>query len=103
MEEQRAHQRSRVNMKVSYRDNGFAFKMGRVSNISKGGMFISTSSKPETPDGYLIASLDAEEFGKVIWTQGRIIRKTDSGMAVAFTRIDDKGLDVLLKFQGVSY
>lgn len=101
MLEQRAHRRGRVNIKVAYRDNGNVYTMGRVINISKGGMYIMTDSPPENIDGYLIASLDAEEFGKVIWTQGRILRKADSGMAVVFTRTDDKGLEMLLTYQGI--
>jgi hypothetical protein len=103
MEELRAHKRARVNIKIAYRDNGFAYKMGRVINISRGGMFITTASPPDNMDGYIIASLDAEEFGKIIWTQGRVIRKTDTGMAVAFTRIDGKGLDLILSYQGIPY
>ena len=103
MEEQRSYKRARVNMKVAYRDNGHAYKMGRVSNISRGGMFILTDHSPDNVDGYLLASIDAEEFGKIIWVQGRIIRKTDSGVAVAFTRSDDKGLDILLSYQGIPF
>ncbi|HQI01767.1 MAG TPA: PilZ domain-containing protein [Deltaproteobacteria bacterium] len=103
MEEMRAHKRASVNIKVAYRDNGFAYKMGRVINISRGGMYITTDTPPDNVDGYIIASLDVEEFGKIIWTHGRIIRKTDKGMAVTFTRIDGKGLDLLLSYQGVPY
>lgn len=103
MEELRAHKRTRVDMKVAYRDNGYAYKVGTVRNISRGGMFVFTENPPDNVDGYVIASLDAADFGKIIWTQGRIIRKTDSGMAVSFTRTDDKGLDLLLSFQGIPY
>jgi len=103
MEEQRAHKRAKVDLKVAYRDNGYAYKVGTVSDISRGGMFVSTGKPPDNIDGYVIASLDAAEFGKIIWTQGRIIRKTDSGIAVAFTRTDDKGLDLLLSYQGIPY
>jgi len=103
MEELRAHKRAGVNIKIAYRDNGFAYKIGRVINISRGGMFVATDTPPDNVDGYIIASLDAEEFGKIIWTQGRIIRKTGTGMAVAFTRIDGKGLDLLLSYQGIPY
>ena len=103
MEEQRLHKRAQVEMKVAYRDNGLAYKMGRVTNISRGGMFISTQDPPQEVEGYIIASLDAEEFGKIIWTQGRVIRKTDSGIAIIFTRTDEKGLNVLMSYQGVPF
>jgi len=88
-------------MKVAFRDDGSTYKMGRVNNISKGGMFITTANPPQELESYVIASLDAEEFGKIIWAQGRVIRKTDSGIAVCFTRTDDKGLNMVLSFQGV--
>ncbi|HOO37730.1 MAG TPA: PilZ domain-containing protein [Deltaproteobacteria bacterium] len=101
MEEQRAHKRARVNMKVAYRDNGFAYRIGRVSNISRGGMFINTDDPPGDVEGYIIASLDAEEFGKIIWTQGRVVRRTDLGIGILFTRTDERGLNTLLSYQGV--
>lgn len=103
MEEQRAHKRSRVNMKVAYRDEGSAYKLGTVSNISRGGMFILTGTPPGDTGGYLLASIDVEEFGKIIWVQGHIVRKDQSGMAVKFTRSDDKGLDMLLSYQGIPF
>jgi len=103
MEEQRAYKRTRVRMKVAYRDNDHAYKMGTVGDISRGGMFILTNEPPDTVDGYLLASIDAEEFGKIIWVQGRIIRKNLSGVAVKFTRSDDKGLDMLLSYQGIPF
>jgi predicted RNA-binding protein YlqC (UPF0109 family) len=103
MEEQRAYKRAKVNMKVAYRDNGYVYKMGRVIDISRGGMLILTDHPPDDLDGYLIASIDAEEFGKIIWVQGRIVRKTESGIAVVFTRSDDKGLDMLLSYQGIPF
>lgn len=101
MEEQRIHKRAKVDIRVAYKDNGLAYRMGRVSNISKGGMFIITGVPPDDIDGYIVASLDAEEFGKIIWTQGQVIRKTNTGIAVAFTRIDEKGLDILLSHRGI--
>ncbi len=103
MEEQRAHKRARVNMKVAYKDNGFAYRIGRVSNISRGGMFINTDDPPDDVEGYIIASLDAEEFGKIIWAQGRVVRKTDNGIAILFSRADDRGLNTLLSYQGVPF
>jgi hypothetical protein len=103
MEELRAHKRTRVNMKVAYRDDGSAYKLGKVSNISRGGMFILTGGPPDVADGYLLASIDVEEFGKIIWVQGNIVRKDQAGMAVKFTRSDDKGLDMLLSYQGIPF
>jgi hypothetical protein len=39
-----------------------------------------------------------EEFGKVIWIRAQVVRKTDSGMAIALIQKDDKGLNNLLSY-----
>jgi hypothetical protein len=95
MAENRNNKRVRVDMKVDYRDDTHNDMMGRVIDISKGGMYVQTGNVPEV-NGYLMASLDAEDFGKVIWVEGRIAWKTRTGMAVAFTNTDAKGLNNLL-------
>ncbi|HPI92921.1 MAG TPA: PilZ domain-containing protein [Deltaproteobacteria bacterium] len=102
MAEQRAHKRVRVNMKVAYRDNDHVYKMGKVCDLSRGGMYVNTGNTPDC-DGFLIASLDAEEFGKVIRVQGQIIWKTHTGMGVAFTQTDEKGLGNLLSYRGAPF
>ncbi|MGD0821756.1 MAG: PilZ domain-containing protein [Desulfomonilia bacterium] len=94
---QRAYKRVRVNMMFSYRDNDYANRMGRVCNISKGGMFVETGHCPNV-DGFVSASLNVEPFGKVIWVIGQVVRKTDSGMAIIFTRKDDKGLNNFMSY-----
>ena len=100
MQDQRVHKRIRVNMKVAYRDSAHAYKVGKVYDISKSGMYVQTWDIPKV-DGYVIASIDAEEFGKVIWVQGHVIWKTRSGMAVRFTNSDEKGLNNILSYRSV--
>ena len=102
MSELRTHKRVRVNMKVAYRNNDQVYKMGRVYDISKGGMYVQTSNNPDV-DGYVIASLDAEAFGKVIWVQGSVVWKTRTGMAIKFTNTDEKGLKNLLSYRSVPF
>jgi hypothetical protein len=94
---QRTHKRVKVNMRLAYRDNDYADRMGRVCNISKGGMYVDTGNCPNV-DGLVIASLNVEEFGKVIWIRAQVVRKTDSGMAIALIQKDDKGLNNLLSY-----
>jgi hypothetical protein len=89
-------------MKVAYRDNDQTYKIGRVYDISKGGMYIQTGNTPNV-DGYVIASLDAEAFGKVIWVQGRVMWKTRTGMAISFTHADEKGLKNLLSYRSAPF
>jgi hypothetical protein len=95
MAEKRNNKRVRVNMRVNYSVGAHSDKMAEVMDISKGGMYVKTSYAPEV-NGYLMASLDAEAFGKVIWVEGRVVRKTLTGMAVTFTDTDKKGLNTLL-------
>ncbi|MGO9147840.1 MAG: PilZ domain-containing protein [Desulfomonilia bacterium] len=102
MDNQRAHKRVRVNMGFAYRDNNYADRRGRVCNISKGGMFVDTEHSPNV-DGFVIASLNVEEFGKVVWVRGQVVRKTNSGMAIIFTRKDDKGLNNLMSYWSVPF
>ena len=102
MEEQRNHKRANVKILVGYRSDDQTYKMGKVRNISRSGMFVETES-PEHMNGYVIASLDIDDFGKVLWVQGRVVRETDEGMAVVFTTKDEKGLDALLSFQGIPF
>lgn len=89
-------------MKVAYRDNDNTRRMARVRDLSRGGMYVSTGYAPEV-GGFLMASLDAEEFGKVIHVQGRVVWKSYTGMGVAFTRADEKGLDNLLTYRGAPF
>jgi ribosomal protein L18 len=95
MAEKRNNKRVRVNMKVDYRDDTHNDKMGLVVDISKSGMYVQTGYAPEVK-GYVMASLDAEDFGKVIWVEGCVVWRSRTGMAVTFTNTDAKGLNNLL-------
>jgi hypothetical protein len=100
MDEHRTFKRTSVNIRIAYRNNEYAFKIGRVSDVSKGGIFITPSSTTDGRGDYLTASMDLEDLGKVVWIQGRITRKTGTGMGVVFTRIDSKGLELFLSYLG---
>jgi hypothetical protein len=93
--EKRNNKRVRVNMKVDYRDDAHTDQMGWVTDISKSGMYVQTGYDPKVK-GHLAASLDAEDFGKVIWVEGQVVWKTRTGIAVTFTNADMKGLSNLL-------
>ena len=49
----------------------------------------------------MTASIDVEDLGKIIWVQGRVVRKNGAGMGIAFTRIDGRGLDLYLSHLGI--
>ena len=102
MLEKRTHKRVRVNMKVAYRDYAHAYRIGLVCDISKGGMYMQTRDMPEV-DGNMIASLDAEDFGKIILVQGQVVWKTRSGLGIKFTKTDEKGLNNILSYRRVTF
>jgi hypothetical protein len=103
MEDHRANKRAKVSIRVAFRGDGQAYKVGRVSNISRGGAFIITDHPPDALGEYLTASFDVDALGKIIWAQGRVVRKTALGMGVAFTRVDGKGLDLYLSSLGIPF
>lgn len=100
-EEKRAFKRGKVKIRIAFRDSTNANKIYTVSDIGRGGIFIDTY-EPDNVDGYLLASLDADEFGKVIRIQGRVVRRTQKGVAVAFTFVNKSELEVLLNYLGLS-
>lgn len=95
MVEKRRANRASVNMRINYVDHAHRDKMGNVMNISTKGMFVQTGVAPEVNE-FVEGTIDNEDFGKVLWVEGRVVRKSRSGMALAFTNTDAKGLQVLL-------
>jgi hypothetical protein len=95
MEEKRNGTRAEVNMKINYVDDKHSDKTGKVTNISNGGMYVQTEHAPEVSD-HVEGIIDNEDFGKVIWVEGRVVRKNSTGMALTFTNADVMGLHILL-------
>ena len=95
-------------MRVAYRGRGLGYEKGRVLNISRGGMYILTDHPAEIDD-YIIASVDAEELGKIVWVQGRVVWSlpeapgSEGGMAVRFMRSDQKGINALMNYRGIPF
>lgn len=100
MEEKRAHERTSVDLKVIYMGDSMTYSRGRVNNISRGGMFVHTDT-PQEKGTYILASLDVDNLGKIVWAQGRVVRTTDHGMGIEFTRIDEKGVDAIMANWGM--
>ena len=97
MENNRTSRRVRVNLMVAYCDDNRASRMGSVRDISMEGMYIHTGIRPVVHD-HISASINMENLGKVIWITGRIVRMTDTGMAVMFTTADNKGLASIMSY-----
>ncbi len=95
MVEKRKYRREKVNMRVCYGEGAYTKVRASVVDISEGGMFVHDTYAPEVQEN-LEASLDAEDFGKVVWVEGLVVRKTNTGFGVMFTNTDKRGLENLL-------
>jgi Tfp pilus assembly protein PilZ len=93
--EKRKYKRAKVKIKACYSEGAYTNVIANVIDISKGGMYVQDGYAPEVQEN-LVASLDAEDLGKVIWVEGRVVRKTSDGIGVLFTNTDEKDLDNLL-------
>jgi hypothetical protein len=97
MQEKRAFERVAVDIRALYRGGNGGNLRGRVRDISIGGMYIETTIV-QRPGSYILADLDVEVLGKIIWAQGRVVRSTGHGMAIEFARLDARGIQSLLDF-----
>lgn len=95
MEERRKFQRFTKMVKVAFTSDEPENRSGTVSDISLGGMYINTR-QPEVPGRTITASLDAEDLGKIISVRGRVVRHTETGMAILFTGSQPKDMELLL-------
>lgn len=102
MEDKRAYKRVSVRMKAAYRDDGFAVRAGTVLNVSRRGMYLETGSGIQV-SGFISASIDAEDFGKVIHVQGLVVRRDYRGVGVVFTNADERGLGNILTYHGAPF
>jgi len=100
MEEMRKNPRASVNLKVVFMGDSMNYSRGRVNNISKCGMFVQTDT-PQELGTYILASIDVDNMGRIVWAQGRVVRKSENGMAIEFTRTDARGVDSIISCWGV--
>lgn len=101
MEEKRMHERVRVDLRAQFHEDATETYIGRVDNLSMGGMFLKVANLSKFGT-YVFIDIDAESLGKVVWTQGRVVRTTPFGIAVEFSRTDTKGLEALINAEKVS-
>jgi hypothetical protein len=102
MDERRKSNRTSVNLKVIYMGDSMNYSRGKVNNISREGMFIQTES-PQDVGIYILASIDVDNMGRIVWAQGRVARKSDNGMGIEFTRTDARGIDSIISNWGMPY
>jgi hypothetical protein len=102
MDEKRKSSRTSVNLKVIYMGDSMNYSRGKVNNISKEGMFIQTET-PQDVGIYILASIDVDNMGRIVWAQGRVVRKSDNGMGIEFTRTDMRGIDSIISNWGMPY
>lgn len=96
MNENRSSERIDVGLKALFREGTTGVFNAKIKNISMGGLFL------ETPQSFrhgtdITVDIDAENIGQIIGVYGRVVRTTQSGVAVEFTQTDKTSLDMLLK------
>ena len=91
MQEKRGFERVSVDVHVFFKGSEGGNLYGCARNISMNGMFIDTTAIQEL-GVYILADLDVDSLGKVVWVQGKVVRTTSQGMAVEFARLDAKGI-----------
>ena len=95
MEEKRLNERIQVDLRAQYHEDSPETYLGRVTNLSMGGMFLKVSNISKF-GAQVFIDIDAESLGKVVWTQGRVVRTSPFGIGIEFNRADTKGLEFLL-------
>lgn len=102
MDDRRKNSRTSVNLKVVFMGDSMSYNRGKVDNISKSGMFIQTDA-PRDVGMYILASIDVDNMGRIVWAQGRVMRRSQDGMAIEFTRTDTRGIDSIISSWGMPY
>lgn len=98
MDEKREFERVQADLHVLFKGAGIGNVAGRVRDISPGGMFVATDVIPAL-GLYVLADLDVEDIGKVVWTQGTIVRSTPAGIGIEFARSDEKGVHAIIALE----
>lgn len=95
--ENRKHSRKLIKIEARYQDYKGSVLKGTVRNISLGGVYIETNY-PLEPQANIIISLDAQDIGKVIDVQGKVVRAVPHrGMAIEFFSKEHREIKLLLK------
>jgi hypothetical protein len=93
--EKREFERNKVAVPARYRSGSEDDHQGLVRNISFGGMFLESQFKHEAGD-HIQADLNIEEYGKIAWVHGHVVRTTEKGIGVKFTHYDVNGVDDII-------
>jgi Tfp pilus assembly protein PilZ len=95
--EYRKHSRKLIKIEARYQDVKGAVLKGTVRNISLGGVYIETGYPLET-QSHVVVSLDAQDIGKVIDVQGKVVRVIPHrGMAIEFLSKEHRDIKLLLR------
>ncbi len=86
--DRRRSERHQVDLNVLYQAQGQDHEIkAHLSNISEGGMLIDTDL-PSGKGKYVSANLFGDQPGRYFYVRGRVLRKTESGMAVEIIHSD---------------
>jgi predicted RNA-binding protein YlqC (UPF0109 family) len=93
----RKYSRKLIKIEARYQDVMGSVLKGTVRNISLGGVYIETNY-PLEPQANVVVSLDAQDIGKVIDVQGKVVRAVPHrGMAIEFLSKEHRDIKLLLR------
>jgi hypothetical protein len=95
--EKREFERNKVNIPARYRSGSEDDHPGLVRDISFGGMFLESQFKHDAGD-HIQADLNIEQYGKIAWAHGCVVRTNEKGIGIKFTHYDVNGVDDIIHF-----
>jgi hypothetical protein len=95
--EKREFERNKVNVPARYRSGNGDNHTGLVRDISFGGMFLESLFKHNVGD-HVEADLNIEQYGKIAWAHGHVVRTNEKGIGIKFTHYDVNGVDDIIHY-----
>lgn len=95
MRERRKHERKKISISVRYKSGNKGDHLGYMNDISNGGMFLESNVKHEVGEN-ILADLNDDTYGKIVWAYGNVVHTSHNGVGVNFIFLDKSGVDKII-------
>jgi rubrerythrin len=95
MRERRKYGRKKISVPVRYRSGSKGDQLGYMNDISSGGMFLESNVKHEVGEN-ILADLNEDTYGKIVWAYGNVVHTSHKGIGVNFIFFDKPGVEELI-------
>jgi rubrerythrin/Tfp pilus assembly protein PilZ len=95
MRERRKYARKKISVPVRYRTSNKGDHLGYMNDISNGGIFLESNVKHEVGDN-ILAYLNEDTYGKIVWAYGSVVHTSHKGVGVNFIFFDKPGVEELI-------